>query len=322
MLTVASGTGSGKEGEAYLSYLRTLVDSWMGFPFRWLLLNSSVRTVGKRLRTAQRNSGLSLLSIGEFLRNQPLGKAERMFILGSGPSVLSLSERQFEQISAATSVGINTWVLHDFVPDFFSYELVDDIGSDHAELLHLIDRKIQKNTRVFLFVLSSGGPARLAQFGTRSRALLTRTRLYGRIQPITRSAETLSSDLKIILTAGQKSSSGVVVPDSGASVLRMISLGLMMGYREIVLVGVDLNQTQYFWEIDPSFLQANGLSKFRSQQSGNKHETMKRVGRPFVVTEMIAELNKIARESYGATICNGSDQSLLKSLLPDFKWSV
>ena len=50
--------------------------------------------------------------------------------------------------------------------------------------------------------------------------------------------------------------------------MQALSFGAEMGYRRIVLAGVDLNDTRYFWDEDPD------LAWFGSGQTGQMHRTM------------------------------------------------
>ena len=51
-----------------------------------------------------------------------------LFILGSGESVEEVTTEQWDFVRRSTSVGINSWGVHDFVPDAYSFEEVKDGG--------------------------------------------------------------------------------------------------------------------------------------------------------------------------------------------------
>lgn len=52
--------------------------------------------------------------------------SDTLFVLGSGASVCQYSHDQWATIGMADSIGMNNWILHDFVPTFYAAELIAD----------------------------------------------------------------------------------------------------------------------------------------------------------------------------------------------------
>ena len=57
---------------------------------------------------------------------QQARQAREAFLLGSGSSLLELDESHFASIESGISIGLNLWVLHDFVPDVYYFEGTGD----------------------------------------------------------------------------------------------------------------------------------------------------------------------------------------------------
>ena len=45
--------------------------------------------------------------------------SNRVYILASGPSVLDITKKQWEEISKYDTIGFNHWYAHDFEPTFY-----------------------------------------------------------------------------------------------------------------------------------------------------------------------------------------------------------
>jgi hypothetical protein len=243
------------------------------------------------------------------------------FILGSGRSVTELSPPDFDLIRSNFSVGINAWALHSFVPDVYSYEPVPDRISDHFKTLAILGRDEVISRRPFVLILRPRTEIEREQIGQLHPTLRNRTYIYGRVTPATRLPANLPRDFQS--TQGYLRDSGrmSVLVDSGASIVRMTSLGIRLGFRKIVYVGVDLNHSEYFWEKNPRFLEALGITSFKSGQTGAVHETMTPNNRPFNVIEM---LRGIVAGCGGGTnsvqFFSGSSSSALADFLPIFEW--
>ena len=47
-------------------------------------------------------------------------QSDTLFILGSGGSIATCSDKQWETIGKHDSIGFNFWLLHEFVPTYFT----------------------------------------------------------------------------------------------------------------------------------------------------------------------------------------------------------
>ena len=250
----------------------------------------------------------------------PNAKSRRVFILGSGASVLELDESNFSKIREHSSVGINGWLLHDFVPDCFSYEPVTHSNTGHFGTLRLLNQKISLTRRPSIFFLKPRTQFEGDQLGHIPRELQTNTYLYGRSSPFTRRITNLDAELETIFLRHKDSRFRNTVLDSGASIFRMSYLALVMGFREIVYVGVDLLSSEYFWEKDPSFISRRGLGSFNAAQPGLVHETLDPKNRPFIVTDALRALSAAMDRRLGARFFTANSASPLADFMPSYDW--
>jgi len=268
--------------------------------------NRFVREVAKRLNT-------SILEPHELRRRIGKPHADTLFILGSGASVEDLGPENFREINSQVSVGINAWPLHHFVPDLYAFEPEPKAHTDHYRTMSLLARPDILAKEPFILFLKPRTQIEVDQFLKIPSQLRSQTYLYGRFQPFTRDLTNLSGDL-VRLVDRLTASCCPVLPDSGASIVRMAALGLLMGFKRIVFVGVDLNNTEYFWERNPAHLARNRIESFSSGQTRSTHETMERVNRPFIVTEMIQALATLGKPR-GVEILVASKKSELATIV-------
>ena len=279
------------------------------------------RRENRTLNEIEKATGYHKLDLGE-LPGPSTTKNQTFFILGSGSSIEDLSPENFQEISEGVSVGINAWVLHDFVPTMYAYEPVEDTETDHFWTLSYLNRPEILSARPFVLVLKPRSPFELDQLNQVPASLLDRTRLYGRTAPYTRKQSNLVSDLRRAFGTLAHPGLDSVLLDSGASIVRMAHLGLKLGFRRIVFVGVDLNTTEYFWERNPSYLGRRGLRSFDSGQRGATHETLNPYSRPFPVIEMIRAFSEAMQKSGNDVFRVASQGSKLIEVIHTLRWPL
>jgi len=271
----------------------------------------------QRVTAASSRTGVQTLNPAGL--REELGKpdADTLFILGSGASVNSLTESHFDTIADQISVGVNAWVLHSFVPDFYSYEPVSERHYDQFRTLTFMSRADILDRKPHIVFLKPRNAVEEEQLCMIPRDLAPLTHLYGRFQPFTRRLSNLAGDLDTTLK--RLTPASPVVPDSGASVVRLVSLGLLMRFKKIVLVGVDLFGSNYFWEDDPSHLTRNGVTSWEGGQKPGLHETMSPQNRAFVALDMFGALGSVSRQR-GIQLLVASTQSLLTTRLDGYSF--
>ena len=198
---------------------------------------------------------VKLLGESDLVAPLTLGQPSELFILGSGPSVLSLTQQQLERMRAGTTIGLNSWALHDFIPDAYSFEeMEDDRYVPVAQgLSAAIARQEVITSRPLILHLRSRRSTPSSRLVSLPRVLQPNMRYYGRISVQTKQSQNLVGDLAALFRAQRAGSvSPHLLIDCGVSVARMVSIGILRGYRSIVLVGIDFNSSRYFFEEEPS----------------------------------------------------------------------
>jgi len=269
----------------------------------------------KRLRIVASETGLTTLTasvVDQIRRRKP--DADTAYILGTGASVAKLTQQQLDHISTQFSIGVNQWMLHSMVPDVYAYEVDYD-----SRLLESLDRKdVRLNKPLILFFRPKNrqeqeNVAHIPEF------LRSETFLYGRTNIWTRKRHNIGPDVSAIFNRLKRKQIFDVLLDNGASIVRMVLLSALLGFKRIVLVGVDLNNVRYFWHDDPSHLRRLGISDFHSGQRGKVHETLSASTRPFPVNTFVTGLAE-ALLDVRVVLEVDSPSSLLADTIPVSVW--
>lgn len=254
---------------------------------------------------------------------QPSAGADDVFyILGSGASVLDLSTSNFSSIADGYSVGVNSWAFHPFVPNIFGLENPRTIS--HAQQARAINLGLSRPEVVvgnpwILFFRDNSSGSTSPQIVVESQ-LLTRVRAYGRIQFSSLGQRRLEKILGRLLKHQRDDRfPKSVLLDNGSSVIRMINLGLSLGFKRIVLLGVDLGRTPYFFEEDPSILKALGVRSFKMTVEKGVHPTQDPKSRTTSFRQFLGAFASAADDVFGAKIFTGSEP--LSDLLERHSWS-
>lgn len=177
---------------------------------------------------------------------QPQRTSDALAILGSGASINDLNAEQWDYIRQIDSFGLNFWLVHDFVPTFYMFEgaLEPDLQARWVELLNRKAEAYQHTT----ILLPLGGIYRRAKSICGSLYQLDE-RLRRQVRPVHNAyvrTENLQLDdfpIKDLLPSHPYG----YHPHFRGSLSVALSFAHAMEYETIILYGVDLNRSDYFW---------------------------------------------------------------------------
>lgn len=251
----------------------------------------------------------------------PCSEADTLYILGSGASIEDLTNANFDHIAKNSSIGINNWGVHPFVPDIYSFESVPWVGDgqDFLRAMRLLDRDDVRSRQPEILILRPKSHSEIDKISVLPNELRTSVSFYGRVTPATRESRNLAGDITRYF-AHTVVRYPYVVLDSGASVIRMTVLGILMGFRRIVLAGIDLNGSPYFWERNPKYLSDLAVPRPVNNQVTRTHETTSSSNRPFDALTMLHALDVFFRTEQGGQLLVTSPDSALAEFLPIETW--
>lgn len=263
----------------------------------------------------------------------PPGKRDTAFLLGSAASINNMTERNWLEVSQAYSIGLNMWLLHDFVPDAYSVEIPGNNSGLYPELrdnyLRLTDLRKEdyadvltfiRGTAVTQFFLANPVPAFLegktrAAFSLRLQGENREdgekyTRAYGKLLRLNKALSRLPH---------------LVPPGLSASILFLTCLCYLLGFRRVVLCGVELSSTGYFFDDPPAesrMLQEGWpIPQFKRKKVHGTFDRS-RYSNNLNVKDKLLLLRESAFEHDGFEVYSGSATSALLPEIPLYDWKV
>lgn len=238
-------------------------------------------------------------------------KSDTLFILGSGPSINQISEDWWRVIARHDSLGFNMWLFHRFVPSFYVVEsasysnreavcravvqLSHRRGRDYANTIKIITDLFEPDPQyVFdlapefrenLFtVYNVPLPARDQHEFERGIAYLRRTGLF-------RTGPRVGWLLKYGLTLSLA-----------------LCFGLRMGYKRIVLCGIDMTSDAYFYQDATLYPENRDLSV---EVPGARHPARQRFAWMLPQMEVVLAMQRLLFQPAKVELYIGSTASML-----------
>jgi hypothetical protein len=209
---------------------------------------------------------------------------------------------------------LNTWVIHDFVPTLYSLELPRDSMS-RRRLLDIFNHKIElyKKTKIIikdLYVenhdlndlprLNYEIPIDISLPGDNLNQFLKTLKILKRLK-------------KLVLL--NKS----ILFKKRASISMLVILGWQLGFKEIILCGVDLNNTKYFYESNLKYYNSKGFKLPNTgQEKKGVHKTLKKEYGLLTIDQVIYGINDVLLKPDGIVLYTAFNTSILSEKLPHY----
>lgn len=253
-----------------------------------------------------------------------------LFILGSGPSVNRFTTEEWERIRLNDSWGFNLWFCHSFVPTaYLTQAVVEPEKNRRASMGYNInvilkqmaeDRKEDYKETDFFFRGDAVNKQKFygTEFGGSLERIIGRSGYLLAEMPIS-STNKIHPDILLerMFSRGFYRANAEIqaIPKFGSTVTEMISLALMLGYKEIILCGIDMNDGGHFYDHEEFFVKYPYLRELSAINNNRtprgEHEHMDKSVRPFTIKEYIVSLRRFAKQKFGAEIYVMSEKSAL-----------
>jgi hypothetical protein len=189
--------------------------------------------------------------------------SDTIFILASGSSISSYSKKHWDIIKNHDSIGFNFWPVHDFIPTYYQVE-IPQAGLDRAALLATIMNFKQKDYQNVPIILKTTHitPLRRDSFFRTLNESYLQNIYVSRMIPIPGLAiETKRKSLELLNRLGYFDTHKRFNSVTGwaSSVSDLLHIAVKFGYKNIVLCGVDLNDSRYFYEVDAKYYEGKGV---------------------------------------------------------------
>ena len=179
-------------------------------------------------------------------------KSDTLFILGSGPSINRITEEQWQHIRQHDSFGFNYWMLHDFVPTYYMFQMPEDQETQEMTLNILSGRHGRLKDVPFILRGSAIANDKIDVNDPRFKVLKEKEVFFLNEYPLHMMVQTDINlileylDLLELMPHGKLTK---FIPKLRSSMALLIVLAYQLGYKNIVLCGMDMQGGfDHFWD--------------------------------------------------------------------------
>lgn len=186
----------------------------------------------------------SVYSAANFEKLVSYKKSDTLFVLGSGLSINELEAGEWKVINSFDSLGLNFFLAHPHVPTYYHIEL----GSTHFTYfknLYLDKIEAYKNVPIIISLYEEETTIPHQYLDYIQTPFISFPNRFNRL-----SEKDLVEVLQWYYNIKKRERSFLFHYRS--SLITAISLGVLLNYKRIVLTGIDLNSTAYFYD-DPIY---------------------------------------------------------------------
>ena len=196
------------------------------------------------------------------LAPEDLRHTDTVFLLGTGRSINNISQQRLAAIAAHDSMGLNFWIRHPLIPRIYFVEAAPPEAFDR--LVELAWRREQDYKDVVKIVTTvvNQSPLRERQLSKLPPSWLGQLWPVDGVTMFARNPSELRQELSRPRARGLFADRGPVTRlfKYMGTMTSMISLAVRMGYRNIVLCGVDLSTPGHFHNDPERYPDMRGFS--------------------------------------------------------------
>lgn len=262
-----------------------------------------------RFGRTRRALGLPRLSSVDLAQHK---KSDTLFILGSGPSINQISSDRWQAIARHDSIGVNMWLYHRFVPTFYVVESAsyngprEKVCRELVRLSHLRGREYAKTIKV-VTDLYQPDPQYVFDLAPEFRENLFAA--YN-VPLVARDQREFERGIAYLQRKGLFQPGPRIgwLLKYGLSLSLVITFGLRMGYKRMVLCGIDMNSQEYFYQ-DPTYYPEN--RDLDMVPPAAKHGADQKFAWMLPQSEAVLEMQRLLLEPAGVELCVESTASVL-----------
>jgi len=268
-----------------------------------------MRGEARRVRKVNRLRMAQELSPFRLAETRARKNSETLVVLGSGRSICRLHDADWQRIERKhDTLGLNFWMLHPFTPTFYQFEAGPTPERTRQFESFLLERADRMSSVMMIYKDIERHQLDLSRL---PRSTVDSLRVLNKVNLPVDSETRLARMLGLCRWLDLTRRTGLLL-FARASIVQALSFGAELGYRRIVLAGVDLNDTRYFWDEDPE------LAWFGNAQPGSIHRTMDPVVGSVPVDRVVMLMRDRWLAPSGIELFCGHSSSALHPRLPAF----
>lgn len=197
--------------------------------------------------------GGNLLNKAELLKNK---KSDKIFILGTGQSINNLTEAEWLEIRNNDSFGINDFCHKNFAPTFYSFELERQNREDHLNRWKKNSQIILDNFQEFnktVFCVRPYDTENLLIKSFLNKLNSNNTLYWQQIDFLPgKNSKELENYMKYYNSLKMFERNDYF-PSRGSSLSWILGLVYKLGYKEVILCGIDLYGEHFTTNVEPLY---------------------------------------------------------------------
>jgi hypothetical protein len=238
-------------------------------------------------------------------------KGNTLFILASGSSLASIPDEVLSEMKQNTTMSLNYTLLQSFIPADF--HVVRELGAanDISVDIRLSDLnnfgELMASNPCYeqtVFLIQGGYAAWVPNLLLGHRSVRKGTKIF----------RYRNQYIPGFTSLGTSFSAGIA--HGASTVIDCINMGYILGFKKIVLCGVDLYDRKYFWHIpNTSFIPLPGITDAKIGEYGNSGDQTPKHRSANGLLEQISRCDKELKAS-GVVLSVLNPHSLLAEILP------
>ena len=251
-------------------------------------------------------------------------RSDTLFILGSGESICQLTQDHWKKVSDSDSFGINHWMIHPHVPNFYSFETPRAEDSRVVLMNNLQVRASSYRDCAFIFKVGAKSRdmnsvrdiANIASLNDLSVSVPSYFTVRNKAQLIC-----LLRKYKNIKNSIQKKKQDLFFRQR-ASVVFATMFAYDLGFKDIVFCGIDgyAGSGYFFEQSDASVISEDVIIPPSGQKKGGIHKTMDADVGSLTVDVCLRLINEHLFKRTGIRMWVGTSNSMLSEWMPSWDW--
>lgn len=261
------------------------------------------------------------------LEASTIAKTDTVFVMGTGSSINTFPPEWWQLIRAHSSIGMNFFTLHEHVPSIHVFESTRGIRKDvlTKRVVEVGDYRsvpLIAKTQLSNFA-SKRVMRRLGNLAALPKPVRDQIYLSLDLNVAGSNAKAIESSYRALGRFGLFSPKRrfLYLTKRGGSVTYIINLAVRLGFTRIVLCGIDLNHTEYFYDPLKRELEEKGLLVPENVQPTDVHNTNDPELTDITVQEVILSMKRAVLDPAGVELLVALNSSALHPDLDTFDWN-
>ena len=275
-----------------------------------------IRHEEAQIRRASALSGIPMLKHHDLSQ---LKSSETVFLFGSGPSINDISDERWTLIRKHDTIGFNWWPLHRFVPKIYVYESLQTNSPLYACFMEMFRRRAQDyRDTVKIINAVEDIDFRGQLIYEAPEEFKAKTYVAPIVPVVARNVDELGRGLRFVQRMGGFSLRRSIpwLFKYGGSVTATIDLALHIGYKRIVLCGIDLGPQEYFYQNPKLYPES---AKWEFVPKNQPHLTTRQLEYLVPAQQVIWSMNEEILQPRSVELLVENSSSTLFPRLPKFE---